>query len=170
MQTYDFVWQPIWGGLPFDRARFEAALTELGVTRRAEGAWVWKLSRGETVITALHEGGTTVGFDVRVPLSDSAGLVLETLEKGVALATSATLQFVDPQLSRPVTERDTGAVEESFFRVAAYAGAADGASGATFVSAPPLATGLTPPVKLALALLVFVAAFYFAFQMVAVTP
>lgn len=166
MQTYDFIWQPILGGLPFDRGQFEAALRSLGVTQRGDGAWVWKLSKGESVITALNDGGSVVGFDVRVPLSDRVEQVIEVLERGSAFAAASTLQFVDPQLSRAVTEKDGAAVEESYERVARYAGAYVGvpATSAAWVSEEP--KGLTTPTKIALSVLVFLAAMYFAYQMV----
>lgn len=168
MQTYDFIWQPILGGLPFDRARFEAALPSLGAVKRPDGAWVWKLSHGETVITALNDAGNVVGFDVRVPLAERTDLVLETLEKGSAFAAANTLQFVDPQLSRAVSLSDGASVDESYLRVARYAGAYAGVTAATFATPEP--TGLSPLTKIALAVIVFLAAMYFAYEMVSPAP
>jgi len=167
MQTYDFIWQPILGGLAFDRGQFETALRSLGATQRDHRTWDWKLSKGETVITALNDAGAVVGFDVRVPLSDRPDLLLEVLEKASAFAAISTLQFVDPQLGRSVTERDGAAVEESYERVARYAGAYVGVPAATTAAwANAEQTGLTTPTKVALAVLVFLAAMYFAYQMV----
>ncbi len=167
MQTYDFIWQPILGGLAFDRSRFEAALPSLGAVKRADNTWVWKLSHGQTVITALNDAGSVVGFDVRVPLTETSDLVLETLEKGSAFATANTLQFVDPQLSRAVSQADGASVDESYLRVARYAGAYAGVSAALVTPEP---TGLSPLTKIALAVIVFLAAMYFAYEMVSPAP
>jgi hypothetical protein len=167
MQTYDFVWQPTVGGLPFDALKFEAALERVGATHRPDGPWVWKLSAGETVITALNDAGAVVGFDLRVPVSDSTALVTEALTRGSALAAESTLQLVDPQLSRVVTERDREAVEASYIRVARYAGSYTEGDAPAWSAEAAQDLGLAAPTKAMLAVLVFVATMYFAYQMVA---
>lgn len=168
MQTYDFVWQPILGGLPFDRAKFETAIEAAGAVRRPDGAWLWRLSKGETVVTALNDAGLVVGFDVRVPVSDSAELVIETLVRSASLAAAMTLQLVDPQLSRAVTDRDAASVEDSYIRVAKYAGAyIEGTAPAWTAAAAEASAGLSFSTKVLLAVVVFLSTMFFAYQMVA---
>lgn len=163
MHTYDFLGQSsLVGGLTFDRVGFEAVVAEAGATPQGDGQWVWRLSTGEVLISALNEMGGIVGFDVRVPLRDRVDLVLETLDRGSALAAAHGLQFVDPQLSRAVTQNDAPAVEESYLRVARYAGAY--VEGPVAAAAEP--AGFSWPVKVTLAVIVFVATLYFAFQTV----
>ncbi len=167
MQTYDFVWQPILGGLPFDRPKLEAAISAAGAVRRPDGAWVWKLSKGETVITALNDAGTVVGFDLRVPVSDSVQLVVEALVRGAALAAENALQLVDPQLSRAVTGSDAASVEDSYIRVARYAGAyIEGTAPAWSPEVAAASAGLSFSSKAVLAVVVFLGAMFFAYQMV----
>jgi hypothetical protein len=121
-------------GAPYDSARVDALLTERGATARPDGMRVWRLKHGDIEVGQLRENGQVVATELRVPLSDKLDLVREAVEEGATLAQAAEVRLVDPQLGRPVSGNDSGAVADQFLRTARYAGEMMGLSEAVAAS------------------------------------
>jgi hypothetical protein len=137
-------------GTPYDSARVDTLLTERGVAARPDGVRLWRLKHGEVEVGELREAGQIVATELRVPLSDKLDLVRELVEEGAMLAQAAEVRLVDPQLGRPLTANDSGAVADQFLRTARYAGEMMGLSEAVAASYAPPPEGMSPGLKVLL--------------------
>lgn len=125
-------------GTPYDSTRVDALLAEKGAMARPNGQRIWRLKAGDVELGELKEGGQLIATELRVPMSDKPDLVRELVEEAAALATTAEVRLIDPQLGRALTASDSGAVADQFMRTARYAGEMMGVSEAVAASyAPP---------------------------------
>jgi hypothetical protein len=167
MQTsYDLLLQPEAAGAPFAREVIEAVLRDRGAVTRGDGALVWKLKAGEVTVLPLREAGAVTGLELKLPFSERYELVTELLASAVDVARLNALRVVDPQLGRPVTEVDGGAITDEFLRISRYAGAYFGLGDALPVSMTPVSDdeAVSPTMKLVLVALVFGVAMFAAYS------
>ncbi|XXF76424.1 hypothetical protein P2318_25700 [Myxococcaceae bacterium GXIMD 01537] len=144
-------------GTPYDSARVDALLAERGVSGTPDGGRTWRLKNGEISVGAVREGGQVVATELRVPLSDRTELIREVVTEAAALAQSAEVRLVDPQLSRNISASDDGNIAEQYVRTARYAGEMMGVSeamGASFPD-PTAQEGFRPTTKVVLGILGF---------------
>jgi hypothetical protein len=134
-------------GAPYDSARVDVLLAERGATVRLDGPRVWRLKNGDVEVRELRENGRVIATELRVPLSDKTDLVREVVEEAATLAASAEVRLIDPQLGRPLSANDGGAVADQFLRTARYAGEMLGLSEAVAASYAAQPEGLSPGAK-----------------------
>ncbi|WP_232293170.1 hypothetical protein [Stigmatella aurantiaca] len=148
-------------GTPYDGPRVDALLRERGVTARPDGTRVWHLKAGEVELGELRENGQLVATELRVPLSEKTELVREVVGEALMLAALAEVRLVDPQLGRPVSIQEDGAVADQFLRTARYAGEMLGLPEAVAAryEAPP--DGMQAGTKVLLALIAALLSLYF---------
>jgi hypothetical protein len=129
-------------GAPYDSTGVDALLVEKGTTTRADGQRVWRLKSGDVEVGELREGGQLIATELRVPLSDKTDLVREVVEEAATLAVAAGVRLIDPQLGRPLTANDSGAVADQYLRTARYAGEMMGLTEAVAASYGPPPEGI----------------------------
>ena len=137
-------------GTPYDTTRVDALLFERGAVASPSGQRIWRLKSGEIEVGELRENGVVVATELRVPLSDKTDLVREVVEEGATLAQASGVRLVDPQLGRPLTANDSGAVADQFMITARYAGEMMGVSEAVAASYAPPSEGLPSGLKVLL--------------------
>ncbi len=131
---YELLLQTMVPGTPYDSTRVEALFAEKGLSARPDGMRVWRLKSGDVEVGELREGGQLIATELRVPLSDKTELVRELVGEAAELARAAEVRLVDPQLGRPLSAADDGAVADQFLRTARYAGEMMGLSEAVAAS------------------------------------
>lgn len=148
---YELLLQPVGRDQAFDAAAAERAMD-------ARGARV----DGQVEVAPLVESGKTVALMLRVPLGERTEGIGEILRAALEVARACSLQVVDPQLSRAVSESDEGALIEQFLRTARYAGEMMGLPEAIGASFAPEPTGLGPGTKVLLGLISLAVLLYLA--------
>lgn len=132
--------------------RVQAALEKRGVKFNPDGSASWRLKAGEVEVRPLVEGGKRIATEVRVPLLEKTDLMREALAESSSIAEEAQVRLMDPQLARPVSIKDDGAISDQYFKTAKYAGEMMGVSEALGASFEPPETGLKPGTKVMLGL------------------
>jgi hypothetical protein len=127
---YDLLMQSMTVGVAYDPAPAEAAFDAKGAVLLPDGTRRFRLNGGDVSVQRLVEGGAVVATEVRVPISDKADLVRETLIEVVGIAQGLGLKVVDPQLTRSVLLNDEAAVADRFLQNADFAGRYSGVSAA----------------------------------------
>ena len=146
---------------PFEPSRLDALLLARGAKRAEGGAFLLALEHGTVELRPLMEGGRQVATELHVPLHINDALLRDALREGGTLAEEAELMLVDPQLLRPVSERDQDQVAAQFAKTAHYAGNILGVVDALPASygAPP--AGMKPATKVMLGIGAFLVVLYF---------
>ena len=160
VNSYDLVLQPVLIGSAVQQAAINDAFVKQGLRQSGENLWSWYFPTAEVT---LSPAGPAVAYEVRVPFTITREAMLEVLNALTVFAEQNGLQLTDVYLTRAVTRSDFSAVVKSFIAVAAYKGFATEreSGGETQTRA-----ALSWPVVAALAVLVFLAALYFSYQMV----
>lgn len=138
---YELLFQPQVPGEPYDPAKVETLLGPQA-TLRPDGTHLWRLRHGEVEVRPLKEGGKAIATEARVPLLSSLELIREVVQNGAEVARAAGCTLFDPQLMRPVTPGDEGAVADQYLRTARYAGEMAGVSEAIGIGQPQREEGL----------------------------
>lgn len=147
---------------PFDAARLDDLLEKRAASTGKGSARLLWFPTGEVPVRPLMENGRQVATELHIPLIDHDRLLRDVLLAGNELAQAAELVLFDPQLIRPVTERDFGAISEQYTKHARYAGAMAGDAGALGAAyAMPTNLGMQASTKVVLGLIAFFTALYF---------
>lgn len=125
---YELLFQSSVPGEPYDPEATRSALLARGATEEASGTLALRVQGERVEIRPLTEGGAVIATEVRLPLGGGDPFVREMVAEGVAVAQAAGCRLFDPQIMRPLTPADAGAVAEQYARTARYAGEMGGAS------------------------------------------
>jgi hypothetical protein len=124
---YELLLQSSVPGGPYDPEATRAVLIARGAAE--EGGGLSLRVQGERVdIRPLTEGGVVIATELRLPLGGGEPFIREMVSVGVSVAQEAGCRLFDPQIMRPLTAPDAGAVAEQYARTARYAGEMAGAS------------------------------------------
>jgi len=143
---YELLWQSGDRGAPYPVEAVEAALAARQVIVRPDGGRTWVLKSTPVELGAVKEAGAQVATELRLSLSERDGPPRELVAEAAVVAAELGLVLFDPQLMRPITERDADAVAEQYLRTARYAGEMLGLPEAIAASfAPPVEPRLLSP-------------------------
>jgi hypothetical protein len=146
---YELQLLPAEPGTEYPATEVNRALAQRGA---ADG--VWTLSTGPLEYRPLMEAGKQLGLELRIPLTGEAERIRQATTEAVRLAVEAGVRLYDPQLGRPLGEKDEAEVIIQYQRNARYAGEMMGVSealGASYGS--PEVPGLKAGTKVMLALI-----------------
>jgi hypothetical protein len=118
---YELLLQSSVPGGPYDPQATRSALLARGATEEADGSLSLRVQGERVEIRPLSEGGAVIATELRMPLGGGDQFVRDMVEEGLAVAQAADCRLFDPQIMRPLTPADAGAVAEQYARTARYA-------------------------------------------------
>ncbi|MEN9798670.1 MAG: hypothetical protein RL653_2366 [Pseudomonadota bacterium] len=143
---YELLLQSSVPGGPYDPEATRAVLLARGAAEEG-GGLSWSVQGERVEVRPLVEGGVVIATELRVPLGGGDQFVRDMVAEGLAVAQAAGCRLFDPQIMRPLTPADAGAVAEQYARTARYAGEMAGASdvlGSAGYAAPGYPTSSAP--------------------------